>query len=67
LPKKRENKEILGMPMSWDRKNILNFKALWNEEDDELFPPKTFGIGWTINFHALLRAMGLIRRKNLRK
>lgn len=63
--KKPTKKEFLGMPASWDRKNM--FKNLWNAEIDEVFPPKTFGIGWTINFHALLRAAGIIKKKNVRK
>lgn len=38
---------FLGMPMQWDLKNW--HKDLWNPESDELFPPKRFGIGWSIN------------------
>lgn len=63
--KKSKQKKILGMPVNWDRKNI--FKNLWNPKSDELFPPKSFGIGWTINFHALLRSVGLIKRKDSAK
>jgi hypothetical protein len=45
--------------MSWDRKNPL--KTLWNPESDELFPPKSFGIGWTLNIHAVLRKAGVLK------
>jgi Family of unknown function (DUF5808) len=59
--KKDEKKTFLGMPMNWDGKRP--FKNLWNAEDDRLFPPKSFGIGWAINFHALLRRLGAIKGK----
>jgi len=52
-------KKFLGMPMNWDLKNI--FKSNWNPKDDRLFPPKTFGIGWSINFHALAKKLGLVK------
>ena len=54
----KSSKQFLGVPMNWDRKNA--FKNLWNKEDDRLFPPKTFGIGWTINFHAVCKRIGLV-------
>lgn len=49
---------FLGMPMSWDKKNM--FKSLWNKADDRLFPPKSFGIGWTVNFHAVCKKIGFV-------
>ncbi len=52
-------KKFLGMPMRWDRKNM--FKNIWNPEDERVFPPKYFGIGWSLNFHALLRKIGLVK------
>lgn len=61
----KNQKEFLGMPMNWDTKNI--FKNMWNKENDDLFPPKAFGIGWTVNFHAVLKAMGLIKSKRKEK
>jgi len=36
---------FFGLPMRWDRKNM--FRNLWNENDDRIFPPKYFGIGWS--------------------
>jgi hypothetical protein len=56
--KNKDKKTFLGMPMNWDRKNIL--RTMWNKDDDTIFPPKSFGIGWTINFHALLKASGMV-------
>lgn len=55
----KASKEFFGMPMNWDHKSI--FKNLWNKEDDRLFPPKSFGIGWTINFYAVGKKLGLIK------
>lgn len=59
--KNKEQKTFLGMPMKWDRKNM--FKNWWNKESDSIILPKNFGIGWDINFHALSKKMGLIRKK----
>ena len=59
MAKPKTKKTFLGMPMTWDRKHP--FKNLWNAENDELFPPKSFGIGWTINFHAVARKAGIIK------
>jgi len=50
---------FLGMPMSWEfdmRKMARNY---WNPEDERIFPPKVFGIGWDLNGHALMRRLGL--------
>jgi hypothetical protein len=54
-------KQFLGMPMRWEPKNL--FKNIWNENDDRVFPPKHFGIGWSLNLHALSREVGLIKAK----
>jgi len=55
----RSGKTFLKMPMRWERENI--FKNLWNQDDDRIFPPKYFGIGWDLNFHALIKKTGLIK------
>ncbi len=57
--KQREQKTFLGIPMNWDLQNW--HQGLWNPDDNSLFPPKRFGIGWTINLHALLKALKLIK------
>jgi hypothetical protein len=56
-----KQKTFLGMPMSWDRKKP--FRNLWNSKNGDVFPPKSFGIGWTINFHALFRRFGIIKNQ----
>ena len=51
-----------GIPVNWDWKNW--YKGMWNPDDAVLFPPKRVGIGWTINFHALFKKMGFIKKKS---
>ena len=55
----KNDKTIAGMPVGTDLKGW--YKPLWNKKDDTLFPPKAFGIGWTINFHALLKKAKVIK------
>lgn len=57
----KPSKTWFGLPMRWDRKNI--FKNFWNPDDDRIFPPKYYGIGWDLNVHALLKFLGLIKKK----
>lgn len=54
----KSQKTFLGMPMNWEPKMI--FKTVWNKDDDRLFPPKSFGIGWTVNFHAVCKKIGVV-------
>lgn len=54
--------KLWGMPMRWESDKM--FKNIWNEEDDRIFPPKYFGVGWDINFNALLRKAGLLRKSS---
>ena len=56
----RPQGNFLGMPMNWEfdlRKMARNY---WNPEDERIFPPKVFGIGWDVNGHALLRRLGVV-------
>ena len=57
---KKQNKTFLGMPMQWERNKL--FKNLWNSTDDRIFPQKTFGIGWGINFYSIAKRLGLVRK-----
>ncbi|MGZ3698621.1 MAG: DUF5808 domain-containing protein [Bdellovibrionota bacterium] len=57
-PSSDRQKSFLGMPMRWDSKNL--FTNLWNPKDERILPPKYFGIGWDLNFHALFRRMRLV-------
>ena len=35
-------------------------EAYWNPDDDRIFTDKICGVGWAINFYALLRRIGLL-------
>jgi hypothetical protein len=51
---------FLGMPMNWEWDIQKMLRNYWNPEDDRVFLPKVFGIGWDVNGHALLRRFGLM-------
>jgi hypothetical protein len=53
---------FLGMPMNWEWNIGKMLRNTWNPEDDRLFPPKVFGVGWDVNGHALLRRLRVIPR-----
>ncbi len=56
---KEPQKTFAGMPMNWDWKNWS--KNFWNPEEEQIFPPKRVGIGWSLNFHAALKKVGLVK------
>jgi hypothetical protein len=61
--KKQKTGHFLGLPYDFRRPPRGWIKArVWNPDDPRIFGPKTFGWGWSINFYALLRRIGLIRR-----
>jgi hypothetical protein len=45
-------------PYRWNWKSA--FSDVWNEKEKRIFPPKQFGVGWGLNFHALMKK---IKRK----
>ncbi|MGA2432914.1 MAG: DUF5808 domain-containing protein [Acidimicrobiales bacterium] len=54
-PNVPEDKEVLGVPYDWRRPTVARAKSrMWNAEDPRMFPPKSFGAGWTINFYWLV-------------
>ena len=55
-------KKLFGMPVYWDSKHP--FKNLWNSDDDRIILPKGFGVGYTINFHAVFKKLKLIKKNN---
>ena len=59
MKKETVPKKLFGMPADWDSKRP--FKNLWNREDDRVILLKGFGIGWTINFHAVLKKIKLVK------
>jgi hypothetical protein len=34
-------------------------ERLWNPESDEILTPEVFGVGWTVNFGAVAKKLGL--------
>jgi hypothetical protein len=50
---------FLGLPYRWDAKRA--FVGLWDKDDQRLFPPKRFGVGWSINFYAVGKKLGLVK------
>lgn len=61
MKKNEPKKKFLGMPVQWDWRNVG--ADIWNPDDDRVFPPKRFGIGWSLNFHALLKKAGFRQLK----
>jgi hypothetical protein len=37
--------------------------SYWNRYERHIFTPEVFGVGWAINFYALLENLGVIGRK----
>ena len=59
-----QQRRLLGMPMGWDVKALFPrrvMRRLWDASDEQILTPRTFGVGWSVNFHALGRRLGLIR------
>jgi hypothetical protein len=51
-PDERDPKEFLGIPYDFQPPTAERARSrMWNGEDLRLFPPKSFGWGWTINFY----------------
>ena len=49
------------IPYDFRLPTIERFKeSYWNYSDSRIFTPEVFGIGWAINFHALLEKVRLI-------
>ena len=53
-PHELEDKDVHGLPYDWRRPTVSRAKSrMWNGEDPRMFPPKSFGAGWTVNFYWL--------------
>ena len=52
---------ILKIPYDFRMPTLERFKATyWNPADNRVFTPELFGVGWGINFHALLEKFRII-------
>lgn len=57
-------RKVLGIPHDWSRPTVQRAKSrLYNSEDVRLFPPKSFGAGWTINFYWILHPFEFRRKR----
>ena len=57
----QQQQSFFGIPVNWEWNVPKMLRNYWNPEDDRVFPPKVFGIGWDLNGHALLRTFGVLR------
>lgn len=64
-PRKRKLKSVparsrtfLGIPFNWDWANWS--RSLWNPKSQQVIVSKRVGLGWTINFHAVLKRLRLL-------
>jgi len=52
-----------GIPYDWRALSWSRVKQrIWNPRDQRILTPKAFGWGYTVNFYALARRVGLIRK-----
>jgi hypothetical protein len=51
----------LGVPYDFRPPTLDRMRArLWNPEDEHIFVPHVFGIGWTVNLYQLKRQLQLL-------
>lgn len=59
-----DEKKVMGVPYDWSRPTATRIKSrLYNSEDPRLFPPKAFGVGWTINFYWFVHPARFLSRR----
>ena len=60
----QEQQTFLGVPVNWEWNVGKMMRNYWNPDDERIFPPKVFGIGWDLNGHALMRRFGLVPQRD---
>ena len=71
LEKPKEERKWYGkvigfVPYDFRSPTIDRLKeACWNPYERRIFTPRPFGVGWTINFYALLENLGLIKKADV--
>ena len=71
LEKPKEERKWHGIvagfvPYDFRLPAIEKFKeAYWNPYESRIFSPEVFGIGWAINFYALLERLSILRRASV--
>ncbi|MHB1209808.1 MAG: DUF5808 domain-containing protein [Acidimicrobiales bacterium] len=64
----KSDKKVLGVPYDLRRPSTDRFKSrLYNPDDARLFPPKAFGVGWTINFYWIAHFATYLSKKRTPK
>jgi hypothetical protein len=52
--KKARTGTFLGVPYDWRRPTKARFKERsWNADESRIFVPRSFGWGYSVNFHRL--------------
>lgn len=55
--------ELLGIPYDVRKPTVTRANSrLWNADDPRMFPPKSFGWGWTVNAYWLVHLGKYFRR-----
>lgn len=55
--------KVLFIPYEFRKPTLERVKeTFWNPYEKHILTPMLFGIGWTINFHALFENLGLIQQ-----
>ena len=56
-------RKLLGIPYDLRKPTMRRARSrLWNPDDPRLFPPKSFGWCWTLNFYWLAHPIRWMRR-----
>ena len=61
-------KKVLGIPYDLRRPTFSRVRSrLLNSGDPRMFPPKVFGVGWTINFYWVMHFIKYLHQKFTRR
>lgn len=53
-----------GFPYDWRRPTVRRVRSrIWNPDEPRLFPPKSFGWGYTINLYWLVHPLRYLRQR----
>lgn len=52
---------VLGVPYDYRRPTVSSLRErFWNPDDERIFTPHVFGIGWSVNLYQVVRRAGLL-------
>ena len=58
LRSRRDTGQFLGVPYDFRKPTMQRFRlSLWNPDEDRVFTPSFFGVGWSVNFHRVLNQL----------